>query len=160
MSTINLETTINAPLSRVFDLSRSIDFHQLSVKHLKEKAIGGRMHGLINQGETVIWRMYVLGIKFIIQSKISSMKAPYFFEDYQLSGPFKCFKHQHYFTEENGKTIMKDEFSFKSPFGKIGQFVDHVYMKDFIAKILLRRNILIKQYAENEDKWMQVLNIY
>lgn len=37
MTTINLVTNIRAPIKRCFDLSRSIDLHQLSTKGTDEK---------------------------------------------------------------------------------------------------------------------------
>ncbi|MFT7119650.1 MAG: hypothetical protein ACI9LF_002040, partial [Flavobacteriales bacterium] len=33
MPQLHLETTINAPIARVFDLARSIDLHLLSLEH-------------------------------------------------------------------------------------------------------------------------------
>lgn len=47
MGLIKLEIFINADLKTVFDLARNIDLHQISTKHTNEKAIAGRVSGLI-----------------------------------------------------------------------------------------------------------------
>jgi hypothetical protein len=39
MSVINLKTKIQAPKERVFDLSRSVDLHQISTAHTNEKLL-------------------------------------------------------------------------------------------------------------------------
>jgi hypothetical protein len=62
MPKIELTTHINAPIGRVFDLSRSIDLHMESTKKTGEKAIAGKTSGLIELGETVIWRAKHFGI--------------------------------------------------------------------------------------------------
>ena len=55
MPKIELLTEINAPIEKVFDLSRSIDLHMGSTKQTGEKAIAGKTNGLIELGETVTW---------------------------------------------------------------------------------------------------------
>ena len=56
MPTIYLSTFIRATPTTTFDLSRSIDLHQISTKQTQEKVIAGRMSGLIELGESVTWR--------------------------------------------------------------------------------------------------------
>lgn len=160
MSTIVLETTIDAPIHRVFDLARSIDLHEYTASHTNEKAIAGRTKGLINQYEMVTWQAKHLGIKQRLTSVISKMEGPYFFEDVMVKGPFKKIQHKHFFWIKNGKTIMKDVFEFNVPFGCIGALIDRLYLKKHLEQFLLNRNIQIKDFAEHDNKWMQVLNIY
>ncbi|WP_317124917.1 hypothetical protein [Chryseobacterium nematophagum] len=50
MSRIYLETIINADIHKVFDLARDIDLHQKSTQKTNEKAISGRITGLIEEG--------------------------------------------------------------------------------------------------------------
>ena len=40
MPVIDITTMINAPMDRVFDLSRSIDLHTVSTAHTGERAVG------------------------------------------------------------------------------------------------------------------------
>jgi ligand-binding SRPBCC domain-containing protein len=160
MSTIVLETTINAPIHRVFDLARSIDLHKITASHTNEQAVAGRTSGLINEHEIVTWKAKHLGITQYLTSVISEMEGPFFFEDRMIKGPFKRIRHRHYFWLKNGKTIMKDVFEFNSPMGWLGRLVDKLYLRKYLEEFILNRNIQIKDFAESEDKWMQVLNIY
>lgn len=85
MPTIKIETLIEAPIERVFDLARSIDLHRFSTKHTNEQAIAGRTSGLIGPGETVTWRAKHLGI---YQKLAVEFNRPLSFTDRMLRGTF------------------------------------------------------------------------
>ena len=160
MPTLTLKTVIKAPIHRVFDLSRSIDLHKITNSKSAEKAIAGRTTGLINKHEAVTWRAMHLGITQKLTSIISEMEEPFFFEDTMIKGVFKTIKHKHYFWTHNDETIMQDVFYYKSPMGFLGILADRLFLKKYLLKLLKNRNAQIKEYAENQNKWMQVLNIY
>ena len=56
MPLIHLTTFIEAPVERVFDLSRNIQLHKESMKDHKEEAVAGTRFGLIGKNETVTWK--------------------------------------------------------------------------------------------------------
>lgn len=156
MVRIVLETLINAPVERCFNLSRSIDLHKLSTAKTKEEAIAGRTSGLINEGEYVIWSAIHLGRRQQLTVKITKVNAPYYFRDEMLKGAFKSMWHEHIFEEHNGQTLMKDVFVFESPLGLIGKAFNAVYLTNYMKGFLLERNQMIKQFAESEE-WRRVL---
>lgn len=162
MPRILLETKINAPIQRVFDLARSIDLHLISFKETREKVIAGRRKGLINEHEFVTWKGRHFGLKQKLTSVITMMAGPYFFEDKMLRGPFKKLEHKHYFepSTDPNKTVMKDVFVYTSPLGPLGCIADRLFLRKYLERILIKRNHIIKNYAENDEKWMQILNIY
>jgi len=149
MSTIHLKTIIKADIHRVFDLARDIDLHQKSTFKTGEKAIAGRISGLIENGETVTWRAKHLGFYQTHTSKIVNMEKPYQFTDFMLKGTFKSLKHQHIFSQKGENTIMTDIFEFESPFGMIGKLFNKFFLKNYMKNFLLERNKLIKITAEN-----------
>lgn len=148
MSTIYLETVIDAPIEHCFDLSRSIDLHVDSLAHTREEAIAGKTSGLIELGEWVTWKAWHFGIPLKMTVGICEMKPPYSFTDEQIKGPFKYLKHIHTFKQEGESTIMIDEFSFQSPFGIIGKLVDKNILTEHLTKILTTRNNSIQSKAE------------
>ncbi|MBD3637917.1 MAG: SRPBCC family protein [Crocinitomicaceae bacterium] len=162
MPRIRLETKINAPIQRVFDLSRSIDLHLITTREMREKVIEGRRKGLINKHEFVTWKWKIWGLPQRMTSAITTMARPYFFEDRMIKGPFNRLEHKHYFecSEKDKKTIMKDIFYYRPPFGILGTLVDQLFLRKYVERILKKRNQMIKDYAENDNKWMEILNIY
>lgn len=149
MTTIKLETEINAPIQTVFDLNRNIDMHKLSTSKSKETAIAGVTSGLINQGETVTWRGKHFGIYLTHKSLISQMEFPHSFIDEMVEGKFKSFKHQHVFYEKEGKTIMEDQIEYETPFGIFGSVFDTLILKNHLTTFIKERNEFIKRTAEH-----------
>ena len=86
---IHLETEIAAPVERVFDIARDIDFHQRSMVHTNERAVAGRTSGRIGAGETVTWRARHLGRTWSLTSRITVFEPPVRFVDEQSSGPVR-----------------------------------------------------------------------
>lgn len=157
MPTIHLTTFIAAPVERVFDLSRSIDLHKKSMTKSNEQAVAGTTTGLINLNETVTWKSKHLGKMRFLRVKISDMKSPHLFTDEMLTGDFKSMKHEHHFKPISNGTLMIDLLSFESPYGNIGKLVNKIFLTRYLKKLLERRNLVIKEYAESE-KWKFLLN--
>ncbi len=157
MSTIHLTTLINAPVERVFDLSRSISLHKISTSHTREEAIAGVTTGLINQNETVTWQARHLFKLRRFTSKITAMEKPVHFTGEMIQGDFKSYKHEHHFKQIDNGTLMIDLVDFESPYGAAGKLVNKLFLKSYLKKLLIYRNKVIKEYAETK-KWKVILN--
>lgn len=156
MAKIHLTSFISAPIKRVFDLSRSINLHQISTASTNEKAIDGVMNGLINKNETVTWQAKHLFKTRMFTTKITEMQSPDFFTDEMIKGDFKSFRHEHYFKAAENGTIVIDILNFESPYGTIGKIANSVFLKSYLEKLLINRNAVIKEYAETQ-KWKAIL---
>ncbi|OMQ09743.1 SRPBCC family protein [[Flexibacter] sp. ATCC 35103] len=150
MTTINLTTKIKASKHIVFDASRNIDIHQQSASKSNEIAIAGITSGLINLNETVTWRGKHFGFYLTHKSRITAMNFYDYFVDEMEEGKFKFFKHEHFFEEENGVTIMKDKMQYETPFGILGKVFDSLFLKKHLIHFLLERNKTLKEVAENK----------
>ena len=150
MTKIELSTHINAPIERCFDLARSIELHIESIKQTGEQAIAGRTTGLIEMGETVTWRAKHFGIRQTLTSKITEFNYPNYFTDELVKGAFKSFRHEHHFYAVNDQTVMKDIFIFESPFGILGEFVNRLFLGQYMEDLLKKRNTVIKKAAESD----------
>jgi ligand-binding SRPBCC domain-containing protein len=157
MPHIELVTTINAPITRCFDLARSIDLHKLSTEGTQEEAIAGVTSGLIGKGEQVTWKAKHFGITQKLTSKITAFEYPYHFRDEMLQGPFKMIRHDHIFEESGSKTIMRDRFEFESPGGILGAIFNKLILEKYLHNLLVRRNQVIKETAQG-DGWKTILN--
>jgi ligand-binding SRPBCC domain-containing protein len=157
MSIIHLTTFIAAPAERVFNLSRSVNLHKISTAHTHEKIVDGKMSGLMEEGETVTWQARHLYKERKFTSKITAMHKPESFTDEMIQGDFKSFHHEHHFKATDNGTIMIDVVEFESPYGIIGKLVNQLYLKNYLEQLLLKRNEVIKEYAEGK-KWVGILS--
>ncbi|MDB5193934.1 MAG: hypothetical protein JWQ96_3497 [Segetibacter sp.] len=156
MPTIDLTTFIAAPAETVFNLSRSISLHQLSMQHTGERAIAGKSTGLLELNETVTWQAKHLFKQRSLQVKMTSVKHFTSFTDEMVTGDFKSMKHEHHFKEVANGTLMIDVFSFEVPYGGLGKFFSKVYLQGYMKNLLEKRNAVIKDYAES-NKWKAIL---
>ena len=152
MPIIKLETKIKSTIETCFDLSRSIDLHKISTAQTNEKAIDGKVNGLINLDEFVTWEATHFGVKQRLSSKITAFNKPYHFRDEQISGAFKSIVHDHYFETQGEYVLMKDVFIFESPFGIFGKLFNQIILTNYLKNLLVQRNNIIKAFAET-DKW-------
>jgi ligand-binding SRPBCC domain-containing protein len=157
MATIHLTTLIKAPVDRVFDLSRSVNLHKISLSDSGEKAIGGVLNGLIDMNETVTWQGRHLYKVRKFTSRITAMEKPVSFTDEMTEGDFQQYKHEHHFKPINNGTIMIDLVSFESPYAIVGKIFNRVYLTRYMKNLLIKRNEVIKEYAETQ-KWKAILS--
>lgn len=150
MTEIVLLTSINAPIQIVFDCARSIDIHQLSTAKTNEKAVAGKMSGLCELGDEVTWRAKHFGIYQHLSSKITKLKAPFYFQDCMIKGAFSFIKHDHFFEEKEGITLMKDVFSYGVPYGIFGKLFNKIILRKYMIALLTERNRVIKEVTEKE----------
>jgi ligand-binding SRPBCC domain-containing protein len=150
MFRLELITKIKAPQQVCFDLARNIDAHVSSLQHTKEKAIAGRINGLIEKGETVTWEARHFGINWRMTVLITEMRAPDYFCDEMRTGPFKKMRHEHFFTSNNEETIMKDVFECAAPFGIFGRAAEIIFLKKYMKNLLLARNAALVKIAEQK----------
>ena len=141
----------------VFDLYRSVDLHKISTAHTNEEAVAGKTSGLIELNDSVTWRAKHLGFTQHLTSKITAYNRPNMFIDEMVSGAFKSFKHEHIFNEANGVTVMTDVFTYESPLGIFGRIADALFLKKYMHKLLTERNRIIKEFAEDADKYKKIL---
>lgn len=148
MPLLHLETFVKAPAKLVFDLSRSVDLHKASMQHHNEEIIDGVRQGLMNKGDAVTWRAKHLFRNRLLKVQLTELVAPVFFADEMLEGDFKKMRHEHSFEEVAGGTMMRDDFSFESPFGIAGKIINVLFLKAYMKRLLLERNREIKRIAE------------
>ena len=156
MPLIHLTNFIAAPAERVFDLSRNISLHRISMQHTGEQAIAGVTSGLIQLNETVTWQAKHLFKNRVLKVQITQMQPFHFFEDEMQEGDFVLMKHAHHFKPVENGVIMIDLFRFETPYGWLGKIMNSIFLTRYMQQLLEQRNKVIKVYAETE-KWKTVL---
>lgn len=156
MPVIRLKTHIKAKQELVFDLARSIDFQSKAVTSSNEKAVAGRTSGLIGLNETVTYRGKHLGVWQHLTTRVTEFDPPHFFADEMVKGAFKSMRHEHYFSQTEDGTLMKDVFKFEAPLGPLGWLANKLFLEAYMTNFLKGRNKTLKEYAES-GKWREVL---
>jgi ligand-binding SRPBCC domain-containing protein len=150
MPVIRLETSIQAPIERCFDLSLSVDLHRLSSTEAHERPVAGVLTGMMKLGDTVTWEAVHFGIKQQLTSKITAYERPHHFTDEMLRGVFQEMKHIHEFFPTHGGTLLVDTFLFRAPLGPLGRLAETLLLTRYMKSLLLVRNRYLKRFAETD----------
>jgi ligand-binding SRPBCC domain-containing protein len=63
-------------------------------------------------GQIIDYRLKVRGLPLRWRSEITGWQPPHGFVDEQIRGPYKVWRHEHTFTEREGKTVCEDDVTY------------------------------------------------
>ena len=148
MPVIRLETFVQAPPERCFDLARDVEAHVGSTAGTGERAVAGVITGLLGPGDQVTWEATHLGVRQRLTSRITRFERPRLFEDVMVRGAFRSFTHTHEFRPVDGGTLMVDTFRYASPLGPLGVLADRLFLERYMRRLLADRAQYLKRIAE------------
>jgi ligand-binding SRPBCC domain-containing protein len=157
MALLELVTSVAAPRDRCFDLARSVDAHLRAAHGTGERAVEGRLSGLLALDEVVTWRAKHLGLSLTLSTRITAFDRPSHFQDSMVRGPLARMVHDHYFADDGrGGTLVRDVFDFLAPLGPLGRLAEAWWLTRHFRRFLEERNRELKAIAESEA-WRQFL---
>jgi ligand-binding SRPBCC domain-containing protein len=159
MVTLKEVTVIRAPITRCFDLARSVEAHLAGNVHWGEAAVaeGGIISGLVGFRQRVTWRAKHFAIWQRLTSEITAMDEPVYFQDTMIEGPFRFMQHDHAFrTLSSEMTEMGDTFRFVAPLPVVGRLAEILVLRRYMQGLLRERNAVLKVIAESGD-WQRFL---
>ncbi len=144
MALIELDTLIEAPPERCFDLSLSVDLHLDAAAATGERAVLGATSGLLRLGDAVTWEARQFGLGQRLSVRITKYDRPRSFRDEMTSGPFRQMRHDHWFDEDDVGTSMRDAFEFSTALRPL----DLLLLAPYLRRFLVTRNEFIRRVAE------------
>lgn len=157
MPKIHITSFIQAPVDRVFDLSRNLALSKLALKGGKEQILSSSAANLVNAGETITLRAKHLGKTREITSRVTDLELPNGYTEEQIKGDLKSFRHEYHFKKVENGTILIDLVEFEGPRDLLGSIAAKFFLKSYFESIVKKKNELVRQYAESE-KWKAVLS--
>jgi ligand-binding SRPBCC domain-containing protein len=89
-------------------------------------------------------------------SRITAFDPPSYFQDTMVRGAFRSFQHDHFFSEKDDATEMRDVLRFSAPVPIAGQLAE-LLLRSYLRRFLRERNSFLRQVAEGDD-WRKYLN--
>lgn len=96
-------------------------------------------------GTHIQYRLSWHGIPLRWTTEITRWNPPHDFKDVQLSGPYKLWRHAHFFEDRDGGTYMKDIVDYALPLGFLGQIAHAVQVRANVKAIFDYRYDRIQQ---------------
>jgi len=98
----------------------------------------------ICQGTLISYSLRLHGIPLHWMSEIVEWNPPYRFVDLQRRGPYKLWRHEHYFKARDGGTLITDMVSLALPLGILGHIAYKVRVHAQVKEIFTFRENKIR----------------
>jgi len=109
---------------------------------------GEKMH----EGQIIKYKVSVLPyVRLGWTTEITNVQYLSSFIDEQRSGPYKVWKHTHYFKAVNGGVDMTDELEYAIPFGLLGNLANALLVEREVKRIFDYRYKVLETYFQNEN---------
>ncbi len=105
----------------------------------------------------------VIGSQAIIDTKIlglltvrwvaehTAYNPPRMFEDTQVSGPFKSWRHRHIITPHPDGAMLRDEIEYEPPMWFLGVIAAPVAVVPKLERMFDHRHIITREWCEGDD---------
>jgi hypothetical protein len=102
-------------------------------------------------GTRAIVETRILGrikIKWIAEHTVYD--PPRMFEDVQLKGPFRSWRHRHLIDPNKYGAILRDEIEYEPPFGFVGRALAPLLIENRLRKLFEYRHQVTREWCEGE----------
>lgn len=100
-------------------------------------------------GSRAIVEINVLGLfkrKWIAEHTLYN--PPNLFEDIQIEGPFKSWRHRHIVESHQEGAVLRDEISYEPPMGFLGRLISPLFVERRLKKVFNYRHEVTRGWCE------------
>lgn len=103
----------------------------------------------LNVGSRTIVEMRIAFVWVTFESLHTAYDPPHSFEDQQVRGPFRSWRHRHIVEPHVDGATLIDDIEYTPPFGILGRLVDPIAIKPRLRKVFAFRHRVTRDYCEN-----------
>lgn len=133
--TLETKTILNKPIQEVFPFFADAENLDAVTPPWLKFEILTPLPIEMKVGTIVDYRLRLHGIPIRWRSEITEWEPPHKFTDVQIKGPYRFWKHEHFFADEGNQTIMIDRVEYAVPGGIFAPIVDSIFVKRDLEKI-------------------------
>lgn len=107
-------------------------------------------------GSEAIIETKVLGpftVRWVAQHTV--YEPPHLFEDIQLKGPFRSWRHRHIIESHPEGAMLHDEIDYEPPLGFLGRVVAPFFVQQRLEKLFAYRHDVTRRWCEGEQAEVQ-----
>lgn len=148
---IRAEQWVPKPIEQVFEFfSDANNLERITPPFLNFKILSIEPPQ-VQVGTLIRYRLRWGIVPLFWKTKITAWEPPHRFKDFQLSGPYKLWDHEHRFVSERGGTRLIDEVHYALHFGPLGRLANHLIVRKDVEKIFAYRKKAIRELFGGEE---------
>ncbi|HEV7574345.1 MAG TPA: SRPBCC family protein [Thermoanaerobaculia bacterium] len=103
----------------------------------------------LNVGSRTIVDIRIAFFYIRFESLHTAYDPPHSFEDQQVRGPFRSWRHRHLVEPHPDGALLIDDIEYTPPFGLLGRLADGIAIKPRLRKVFAFRHRLTRDSCEN-----------
>jgi ligand-binding SRPBCC domain-containing protein len=103
----------------------------------------------LNTGSRTIIDIRIAFLYVRFESLHTAYDPPHSFEDQQVRGPFRSWRHRHIVEPHPDGAVLIDDIDYTPPFGILGRIIDPIAIKPRLRKVFAFRHRVTREYCEN-----------
>ena len=145
------ESLIRAPQERVFAFHEQANALELllppwEIAHVIQSA------NISQIGSRAIIETRIFGLlKTRWVAEHTAYQPPRFFEDVQVKGPFRSWRHRHIIKEHPQGAVLRDEIDYEPPLGILGRLMAPLFVEKRLRRLFDYRHQVTKLACETEN---------
>ena len=142
------ESLIRAPAERVFAFHEQENALELLLPPWESARVIQKAD-ISTVGSRAIIETNLFGpIKTSWVAEHTRYEPPHFFEDIQIKGPFRSWRHRHIITEHAQGAALRDEIEYEPPFGPLGQLLAPLLIEPRLRRLFAYRHQVTRALCE------------
>jgi ligand-binding SRPBCC domain-containing protein len=103
----------------------------------------------LNAGSRTTVEIRIAFVWVTFESLHTAYDPPRLFEDQQVRGPFRSWRHRHIIEPHRDGAVLIDDIDYTPPFGILGRIIDPLAIKPRLRKVFAFRHRVTREYCEN-----------
>jgi ligand-binding SRPBCC domain-containing protein len=138
---------INAPLQEVWRFfSNPRNLGTITPPYMNFRVTSKELPGEIFKGQLITYKVSpILGIPLHWETEITEVKPLQHFVDEQKVGPYKLWRHKHFFQQEGDKVLMTDMVEYELPLSFLGDLAHSIFVQRQLKGIFHFRNNKVEE---------------
>jgi ligand-binding SRPBCC domain-containing protein len=129
-------------------------FHELSDAFLHLLPPGEKIRVIqsapsLEVGSRTIVEIRIAFLWVTFESLHTAYDPPHSFEDQQVHGPFRSWRHRHIVEPHPDGAVLIDDIEYTPPFGLLGRAVDGIVIKPRLRKVFAFRHRVTREWLES-----------
>jgi len=141
---LRCKTVIPRPINEVFGFfSEAANLGVMTPADMRFEVLGDP--GPMARGLTIDYRIHLGPAPMRWRTLIDRWAPGRSFVDVQVIGPYRCWWHEHRFSQEGPWTVMEDRVLYAPPLGWLGAVANHLFIRWALARIFGYRQDAVAQ---------------
>jgi ligand-binding SRPBCC domain-containing protein len=129
-------------------------FHEMPDAFLRLLPLGEKIRVIqiapnLEAGSRTIVEIRIAFVYVRFESLHTAYDPPHSFEDQQVRGPFRSWRHRHIVEPHPDGAMLIDDIEYTPPFGLLGRAVDGIVIKPRLRKVFAFRHRVTREWLES-----------